>query len=151
MTNRAERRAQAKRNRRGEADRYSGGERGRAGLLDEAALQARSRRLSSGQDGEWKPSGHSEAEELTAEDDPGLRNPKAAQAPHTLKQWLRLVCWVFLGLSALAFVVCMWFPRVPMWAIITMVVVFGLGVIGLFFTGRPFQENPNLDSYGTAV
>lgn len=56
MANRAERRAQAKRQRRGQAEPQPGRERSREGLLDEQSLQDRSVRLQNKAKGEWKPS-----------------------------------------------------------------------------------------------
>ena len=57
MPNRAERRAQAKRNRRGVPQQYDQTQgRARSGMLDEYQLQEKSRRLQDGTDGPWKPS-----------------------------------------------------------------------------------------------
>ncbi|MFC0265140.1 hypothetical protein [Alloscardovia macacae] len=56
MPNRAERRAQAKRQRRGQAEPQQGMARSRDGLLDEQSLQERSVRLQNKAKGEWKPS-----------------------------------------------------------------------------------------------
>lgn len=58
MPNRAERRAQAKQNRRGVPQQYDQTRgRGRSGMLDEYQLQEKSRRLQDGIDGPWKPTG----------------------------------------------------------------------------------------------
>ena len=59
MANRAERRAQAKANRRGVPSQYDQTQgRGRSGMIDEYQLQQKSQRLQDGTDGtEWKPSG----------------------------------------------------------------------------------------------
>lgn len=56
MANRAERRAAAKRKRRGQDLPQEGTARSRAGLLDEQSLQERSVRLQSKSKGAWKPS-----------------------------------------------------------------------------------------------
>ena len=56
MPNRAERRAQAKNNRRGVPQQYDQTHgRARSGMLDEYQLQEKSRRLQDGTDGPWKP------------------------------------------------------------------------------------------------
>ena len=56
MPNRAERRAQAKQNRRGVPQQYDQTHgRARSGMLDEYQLQEKSRRLQEGTDGPWKP------------------------------------------------------------------------------------------------
>ena len=63
MPNRAERRAQAKQNRRGVPQQYDQTRgRGRSGMLDEYQLQEKSRRLQDGIDGPWKPTGGSVVE-----------------------------------------------------------------------------------------
>ena len=57
MPNRAERRAQAKRNRRGVPQQYAQTQgRARSGMLDEYQLQEKSRRLQDGTDGPWRQS-----------------------------------------------------------------------------------------------
>ena len=139
MTNRAERRAQAKRSRRGGSDDRRMTAKGRAGVMDERALQERSRRLEAGQGAEWKPAGHT--------DD---RNPRLLKAPSGVRQWLRILVWALIICSGLAFLVCMWLPHVPIWATIAIAAVFCLGVLGLFLVGGN-RDNPRLDSYGTAL
>ncbi|WP_297316109.1 tripartite tricarboxylate transporter TctB family protein [Bifidobacterium indicum] len=151
MTNRAERRAQAKRSRRGERDQYQGVDRGRAGLVDERTLQERSRRLAAGQSGEWKPTGHSDLPDEGQVSNPNYRNPKLVRSPHSFRQWMRILAWFLIIGSGIAFLVCMWFPKIPLWATITMAAVFCLGIVLLFFVGGSYKDNPNLDSYGTAV
>ena len=65
MPNRAERRAQAKQNRRGVPQQYDQTRgRGRSGMLDEYQLQEKSRRLQDGTDGPWKPTGGSVVEKI---------------------------------------------------------------------------------------
>ena len=150
MTNRAERRAQAKRSRRGGSDDRRMAAKGRAGVMDERALQERSRRLEAGQDAEWKPTGHTD--DLVQKDsvDPNDRNPRLLKAPRGLRQWLRILVWALIICSGLAFLVCMWLPHVPIWATIAIAAVFCLGVLGLFLVGGN-RDNPRLDSYGTAL
>ncbi|TCD54741.1 hypothetical protein EJ419_01155 [Alloscardovia theropitheci] len=65
MANRAERRAQAKRQRRGQAEPQPGTTRSREGLLDEQSLQERSVRLQNKSKGAWVPTSST----LQAEDD----------------------------------------------------------------------------------
>ncbi|MFD0705022.1 hypothetical protein ACFQY8_04605 [Alloscardovia venturai] len=67
MANRAERRAEAKRQRRGQDQSQQGNIRSRAGLLDEQSLQDRSLRLQSKSKGEWKPSSSVQQHEVGSE------------------------------------------------------------------------------------
>jgi hypothetical protein len=71
--------------------------------------------------------------------------------PQGIRQWLRLLSWVLIVLSCVAFLVIMWLSNVPMWLVITVSAVFAVGVLSLFFVGGSPKENPNLDDYGTAV
>lgn len=152
MTNRAERRAQAKRSRRGQANnQYRTGVRASSGIMDERALQERSRKLAQGQGGEWKPTGHVDIPPEGQPTNPNYRNPKIGRSSHSFKQWMRIITWILIVISGLAFLVCMWLPNTPLWVTITIVVILCLGVVNLFFVGGSYKDNPNLDSYGTAL
>ena len=153
MPNRAERRAQAKQNRRGVPQQYDQTHgRARSGMLDEYQLQEKSRRLQEGTDGPWKPTGGTvEVTENLLTTNPDYTNPKMFKAPHSTRQWFRVVSWVLIVLSAIAFFVIMWLPQHPMWLIATVSAVFAVGVISLFFTAGNPRHNPNLDQNGTAV
>ena len=142
MPNRAERRAQAKRNRRGVPQQYDQTQgRARSGMLDEYQLQEKSRRLQDGTDGPWKPSASTITEtENVLNTNPDYKNPKMFKAPHSVRQWFRV-----------AFLVVMWLPSHPMWLISTVAIVFAVGVLSLFFTAGNPKHNPNLDQNGTAV
>ena len=88
MANRAERRAQAKANRRGVPSQYDQTQgRGRSGMIDEYQLQQKSQRLQDGTDGtEWKPSGGTIADtETLLTTNPNYTNPKMFKAPHSLR------------------------------------------------------------------
>ena len=143
MPNRAERRAQAKRNRRGVPQQYDQTQgRARSGMLDEYQLQEKSRRLQDGTDGPWKPSASTITEtENVLNTNPDYKNPKM----------FRVASWVLIALSAIAFLVVMWLPSHPMWLISTVAIVFAVGVLSLFFTAGNPKHNPNLDQNGTAV
>ncbi|MDF7641601.1 Yip1 family protein [Bifidobacterium sp. ESL0784] len=150
MPNRAERRAQAKRNRQGVPQPNQPQNRGRGGLIDEYSLQERSRRLEENGGTEWKP----KAEKLAAPAenlDPNYSDPKVMKAPHSLHQWFRIVSWTLIVLSGIAFAVLMWVPKHPLWLIVTVSVIFVVGVLSLFFTAGNYRHNPNLDSNGTAI
>ncbi|MDF7663875.1 tripartite tricarboxylate transporter TctB family protein [Bifidobacterium sp. ESL0763] len=149
MPNRAERRAQAKRSRKGEVKQREEQARSRNGVVDEYALQERSRRLEDNATGEWVPS----ASTITPSEpvNPNYNDPKIARAPHSIRQWFRVVSWTLIILAAIAFVVVMWLPSHPMWLIILVSVVFIVGVLSLFFTAGDYHHNPNLDDNGTAV
>ena len=152
MPNRAERRAQEKRNRRGIPQQYDQTRgRGRSGMIDEYALQQKSIRLQEGTDGEWKPTASFETPEMTADTDIALRNPKLVKAPHSVRQWFRVLSWALIVIAAIAFVVVMWLPTKPIWLVAGVAVVFAVGVLSLFFTAGNSKHNPNLDANGTAV
>ena len=105
MPNRAERRAQAKQNRRGVPQQYDQTHgRARSGMLDEYQLQEKSRRLQEGTDGPWKPTGGTvEVTENLLTTNPDYTNPKMFKAPHSTRQWFRVVSWALIALSAIAF------------------------------------------------
>ncbi|WP_018143724.1 hypothetical protein [Alloscardovia criceti] len=85
MANRAERRAQAKRQRRGQAEPQQGMTRSRSGLLDETSLQERSVRLNNKSRGEWKPSSSTlQAEDESFEEIPSA-DPKLSAASADVK------------------------------------------------------------------
>ncbi|RSX55993.1 hypothetical protein D2E26_0556 [Bifidobacterium dolichotidis] len=152
MANRAERRARAKGN-GGVPPQYdSTNGRGRKGMIDEQQLQQRSQRLAEGKKGPWKPtSSVIEAQDSVLDTDPNDYNPPAVHAPHSARNWARVISWIVIVLSAIAFFVVMWLPSHPDWAILIVAGVFALGVISLFFTAGNPKNNPNLDQYGTAV
>ncbi|NMM97879.1 tripartite tricarboxylate transporter TctB family protein [Bifidobacterium olomucense] len=153
MPNRAERRAQAKANRKGIPSQYDATRgRGRAGMIDEYQLQQKSIRLQDGTDGEWKPSGGHIAEvETVLNTNPDYTDPKMFKAPHSVRQWFRVGSWTLIALAIIAFFVVMWLPSHPMWLIATVSGVFIVGVVSLFFTAGDSKHNPNLDQNGTAV
>lgn len=157
MPNRAERRKAAKDQRRGVLSQYDQTRgRARSGMLDEYALQEKSRRIQEGVDdsGVWKPSARTEVDEEVEsvfEASPNYQDPKAFKAPHSVRQWFRVGSWTLIALSVIAFFVVMWLPTHPLWLILTVSVVFVVGVLSLFFTVSNYRNNPNLDANGTAV
>ena len=149
MPNRAERRAAAKGGNKGvpqQYDRTRG--RARSGMLDEYQLQERSRRLIENGDAEWKPS--SSTVVATQESDPTIANPEM-NAPHSVRQWFRIVSWTLIALSIIGFFVVMWLPTKPLWLVITISAVFAVAVISLLFVAGDPKHNPNIDGNGTAV
>ncbi len=152
MPNRAERRSK---NRNGVPDQYDQTRgRGRSGMIDEYALQEKSRRLKEGGDGPCKPTSSEleHAEEVAMDTNPdNFDPPQVLRAPHSARQWFRVASWVLIVVSAIMFFVVMWIPNRPMWSIITIAAVFAAGVVSLFFTAGDPKNNPNLDQNGTAV
>ncbi|KFF30919.1 membrane protein [Bifidobacterium bombi] len=146
MPNRAERRAQARQSRKGGSPDQQ--VRGR-GAVNEYTLQERSRRLSESGEAEWKPSGGSIVD--LSDVSSASKKPKSVSAPHSIRQWLRVVTWTLIVLSGIAFLIVMWLPKSPMWLIMTVSIVFVIGVLSLFFTAGDPKDNPNLDANGTAV
>ncbi|KAA8824607.1 tripartite tricarboxylate transporter TctB family protein [Bifidobacterium reuteri] len=154
MPNRAERRAQAKANRKGIPQQYDSTRgRGRSGMIDEYQLQQKSIRLQDGTDGkEWKPSGGKvEEPETVLNTNPNYSDPKMFKAPHSVRQWFRVGSWTLIALAIIGFFVVMWLPSHPFWLIATVSGVFIVGVVSLFFTAGNSKDNPNLDQNGTAV
>jgi hypothetical protein len=153
MPNRAERRAQAKNQRKGVPSQYdSTNGRGRAGMIDEHQLQQKAQRLQDGTDGEWKPSGGSIVQaDATLTTNPNYSNPKMFRTPHSMRQWFRVGSWTLIALAVIAFFVVMWLPNHPIWLIATVSGAFIVGVVSLFFTAGDSRHNPNLDQNGTAV
>ncbi|MBW3093672.1 tripartite tricarboxylate transporter TctB family protein [Bifidobacterium sp. 82T10] len=156
MANRAERRKAARDQRRGIPSQYDQTKgRARGGMIDEYALQERSRRIQEGtlDDGPWKPTAHFDTDETETllDTNPDYRDPKAFKAPHSVHQWFRVVSWLLIVLAGIAFCVIMWLPSHPTWLVITVSIVFIIGVVSLFFTAGNAKDNPNLDQNGTAV
>ena len=108
MPNRAERRKAAKDQRRGVPSQYDQTRgRARSGMLDEYALQEKSRRIQEGVDdsGVWKPSARTEVDEEVEsvfEANPNYQDPKAFKAPHSVRQWFRVGSWTLIALSVIA-------------------------------------------------
>lgn len=92
MPNRAERRSK---NKNGVPDQYDQTRgRGRSGMIDEYALQEKSRRLKEGKSGPWKPTSSEleHAEEVAMDTDPdNFDPPQVLRAPHSVRQWFRVV------------------------------------------------------------
>ncbi|PLS30899.1 hypothetical protein Uis1B_1188 [Bifidobacterium margollesii] len=154
MPNRAERRANAKRARRGNSrNTRPQMARSREGMVDEYSLQEKSIRLQNGQTGEWKPSASKLVPEGTGEQGHATnrREPRSLRAPQGVRGWLRFLCWTLIVLSAIAFLVVMWIPNMPTWSVIVVAAVFAVGVLSLFFVAGNPKDNPNVDANGTAV
>ncbi|MBT1166263.1 hypothetical protein [Bifidobacterium simiarum] len=153
MSNRAERRANAKRARRGNSrNTRPQVAKSREGMVDEYSLQEKSIRLRNGQTGEWKPSAATLVPDAEESAHAGyMREPKALRAPHGVRGWLRFLCWALIVLSAIAFLVVMWIPNMPTWSVIVVAAVFAVGVLSLFFVAGNPKDNPNVDANGTAV
>ncbi|MCI1650129.1 tripartite tricarboxylate transporter TctB family protein [Bifidobacterium tibiigranuli] len=152
MPNRAERRAQDKRSRRGVPAQYDQTQgRARSDMIDEYALQDKSRRLEEHVDGEWKPS--ASVTDTTGDrlDDIEMRDPDIIKPPHSVRQAFRIVSWTLISLSVIAFLVIMWLPSHPLWLIATISAVFVVAVLSLFVVAGDPKHNPNLDANGTAV
>lgn len=86
--------------------------------------------------GEWKPTSSVVTEEV------------AEKAPWTARRVFNVVSWVLVALSVVGFLIAMWVPK--MWLIITVSVLFAVGVFSLFFTTGKEGSNVLLDANGTA-
>lgn len=92
-----------------------------------------------------RPGGTIEETESLLTTSPNYTNPKMFKAPHSARQWFRVISWLLIALSAIAFLVIMWLPSHPMWLVATVSIVFAVGVLSLFFTAGNPKHNPNLD------
>jgi Flp pilus assembly protein TadB len=143
MANRAERRAQAKADRRGKND--NGQQvRSRAGLLDESSLQRKSENLSDRGVGEWVPSASSLYNS-------SVDSSSDMHRRRTPVQWVRFFFWFLIIIAAVAFIVVMWIPSLPQLVVVIIAAVLAVGVLSLFFTRPSHEKNPYLDENGTAV
>lgn len=151
MANRKERRAKARQNRRGIPSQYDDTKgRARGGMIDEYALQERSRKLVERKNGEWKPSSSvTDEEERVAANT--RRTESGDETMNKVRKVIGVCSWAVLLLSALAFLVIMWLPSQPIALVITVSVLFALGVFGLFFSFSNSKRNPRLDEHGTAI
>ena len=151
MPNRKERRAKARNARRGIPSQYDETKgRARGGMIDEYDLQERSRRLKERGAGPWKPTSN-----VTAEEEKIAKNVQRAESGddtlNAVRKVIGVCSWAVLLLSAFAFLVIMWFPSQPIALVITIAVLFALGVFGLFFSFSNSKRNPRLDEHGTAI
>lgn len=87
--------------------------------------------------GEWKP-----ASSVTVTEE------VEKKAPWTTRRVFNILSWVLIALSVVGFFVAMWMPR--MWLIVTVSVLFAVGVFSLFFTTGKEGSNALLDANGTA-
>lgn len=86
---------------------------------------------------EWKPTSSTAATKEVEK-----------KAPWTARRVFNILSWVLIALSVVGFFVAMWVPR--MWLIITVSVLFAVGVFSLFFTTGKEGSNALLDANGTA-
>ncbi len=145
MPNRAQRRANARRNKNGDTERR---------VSDQGLFEAKADAVAQGRTGEWRPSRVDPAEELRREQEltPQEKDAQATVSARTTGWGIaKLISWLLIILSALAFLIIMWIPGLPMWGILTVTIIFGLGVLSLFIVRSPNDVNPYLDANGTAV
>lgn len=145
MPNRAQRRANARRSNDDNVQRR---------VSDQGLFEAKADAVAEGRTGEWRPSRVDTVEQVRHEDErtPQEKDAEAHVAPR-MSGWgiAKLMSWLLIILSSLAFLILMWIPGLPLWAILTVTIVFGIGVISLFVVRSPHDVNPNLDANGTAV
>lgn len=103
--------------------------------------------IENGQPGQWRP-GKIESRDIVTST--VALDAKLAHA-HSAWGYGKAVAWTLIVLSAIAFLVVMWIPQLPTWAIITVSAVFIAGVLSLFIIQSPRDVNPNVDENGTAV
>lgn len=143
MPNRAQRRANARRNNDENVQRrYS----------DQGLFEEKADAVAEGRTGEWRPSRVTPVVVEHHEPTPAERDDEARlHARDTAWGIAKLVSWLLIVVSSLAFLIIMWIPGLPMWAILTVTIIFALGVLSLFIVRSPHDSNPYLDANGTAV
>ena len=119
--------------------------RSRTALLDEDSLQERSRRLAEQGTAEWKPSS------LETQQDTESADRQETRGSMGWRGWLSIASWTIIVLSVVGFFVLMWLPTHPFWLVLTVSIVFGVGVLSLFIASPGRNENPRLDENGTAL
>jgi hypothetical protein len=149
MANRAQRRANNKAAKRaGE----NGQPQGTQSATNQAMFNNAADRVADGKT-EWVP-GRVNADGDTVSVDsltPSVTTNPSLSRKRTWKDWMRFGSWVLIALSAVTFLVVMWIPSLPLWAIITVAAVFAVGVLSLFVVRGNHDKNPYLDDNGTAV
>ncbi|MFU0528699.1 tripartite tricarboxylate transporter TctB family protein [Gardnerella vaginalis] len=151
MANRKERRAKERQSRKGIPSQYDETKgRAREGMIDEYNLQERSRRLQERGTGPWKPTSN-----VTAEEERIARNIRRTESVddtwNAVRKVIGVCSWAVILVSAFAFLVIMWLPNQPIVLVVTVAVLFALGVFGLFFSFSNSKQNPRLDEHGTAI
>jgi len=142
VANRAQRRANGKAARRtGEAIPEAS-----RSATDQALFNRQADRVAEGQI-EWTPGRVTAADESVPSP---VTNPQLKRR-RTWRDWLRLSSWILIVVSAVVFLVVMWIPNLPLWAIITVSAAFALGVLSLFLVRGGNTDNPYLDANGTAI
>lgn len=155
VTNRAQRRANNRSARRNGTD--STRPEATRSATDQARFNRHADRVASGK-GEWKPGRvdadgdviSTEAAASSRQEQSQVLNPTLSRK-RTWRDWLRFASWVLIVVSALAFLIVMWIPNLPMWAIITVSAIFAVGVLSLFVVRGDSDKNPYVDENGTAV
>ena len=97
---------------------------------------------------EWRPG---RVATITDADVAALSPDPMSSRRHTGWGNAKIVTWTVIVLSALAFIIVMWIPKLPMWGIVTVSAVFLAGVLSLFIVQSPRDVNPYVDENGTAV
>ncbi|MCI1983991.1 MAG: hypothetical protein LKJ47_04360 [Bifidobacteriaceae bacterium] len=165
MANRAQRRANTRAARKGNDGRDNGLQQGTQSATSQAMFNNKADRVAEGKD-EWVPSRvDMDGNAISADDadmnasDTAIQDATSASAQtntslkrkRTGKGWAKFFSWLLIGLSAVAFLIVMWIPNLPMWAIITVSAIFAVGVLSLFAVRGDNDKNPYLDENGTAV
>jgi Flp pilus assembly protein TadB len=145
MANRAQRRAQA---RNKDAQTLS---REQRSANDQATFEARADRVARTNSGVWRPGKVEDNVIPTPQEVEEQKVEEQEHRKHTGLDVAKFISWLIIVLSALAFMIVMWIPRLPMWVIILVSAIFVVGVLSLFIVRSPHYHNPYLDENGTAV
>lgn len=144
MPNRAQRRANARRNKNGENTERR--------ASDQGLFESKADAVAEGRTGEWRPSRVDTVVEQRRELTPQEKDD-AARISARATGWgiAKLVSWLLIILSSIAFLIIMWIPGLPMMVLLTVTIIFAIGVLSLFVVRSPHDTNPYLDANGTAV
>jgi Flp pilus assembly protein TadB len=145
MANRAQRRAQARNKNAQNVTREQ------RSANDQATFEARADRVARTNSGEWRPGKVEENVLPTPQEVEEQKVEEQEHRKHTGLDVAKFISWLIIVLSALAFLIVMWIPHLPLWAILLVSAIFVIGVLSLFIVRSTHYRNPYLDENGTAV
>lgn len=119
------------------------------GVSSQRKFDNQADRVARTKNGEWRPGRVDKPveEPASSQDDVNLTIARK----RTPREWAKFFSWLFIVVSAVAFLIVMWIPRLPLAAIVAVTIVFVIGVVSLFFVRSDHDRNPYVDENGTAV
>lgn len=117
---------------------------------DQARFNRQADRVAEGTT-EWVPRRVDPVEDVVSEPAVNVQTMAVPTRKRSAKGWMKFFSWALIAISAVAFLIVMWIPNLPLWAIATVSGVFIVGVLSLFIVRGDHDKNPYLDENGTAV